>query len=294
MLRLRSWRVALLVVALAAAAACNGKRDSSPAPTGPTPPTASTRVHYTAIGASDAVGVGASRLCIPLTPCPDGTGYVPILARQLAAGRTFTLANLGIPGAVLGPDTQALARRHGRDIPANFIDAELPLVAAETTLVTIFAGGNDVNAIAAAASAGAAGTNLTGFVEDQVRQFAADLTRLVGGIRQRAPQARIVALNLPNLALLPYVSGQAPDRRRVVRALAVGFSTQGVNPLTGQGVFVVDILCEPRAYDTANVSSDGFHPNDRGYGLMAELLTVGINATSPTPPPTSCSQMTQF
>jgi lysophospholipase L1-like esterase len=217
---------------------------------------------------------------------------VPVLARELAAGRTnFTLTNLGIPGAVLGPDTQALARRFGRDIIANFIDGELPFVPRDTTLVTIVAGANDVNAIVAAAEAGAAGTNRSAFVDEQVRQFSADMTRLVRGIRERAAGARVVAANLPNLALLPYASGYGADRRDLLRRLSVGFSSDGINPLLAQGVVVVDVICDVRAYEANNYSSDGFHPNDRGYAFLAGLLQAGINATVPTPPRGTCPEM---
>ncbi len=76
--------------------ACGGSSDGSP--TGPTP---GNGVFYTAIGASDSVGLGASVPCTSPS-CPGGTGWVPVLARRLGA----TLNNLGISGAVIGPDIQ--------------------------------------------------------------------------------------------------------------------------------------------------------------------------------------------
>jgi hypothetical protein len=104
---IRLARASLLAVALAlaAGAACN-KTPTTPSGGNVTgPPQGGSPVHYTAIGASDAVGVGGSVLCVPFTDCPNGTGYVAVIARELrAGGLTVSLMNLGIPGAVIGPD----------------------------------------------------------------------------------------------------------------------------------------------------------------------------------------------
>jgi lysophospholipase L1-like esterase len=56
-------------------------------------------------------------------------------------------------------------------------------------------------------------------------------------------------------------------------------------------VVVADLLCDARAYDPGNLSSDGFHPNDRGYQFMADALFAAINAASPAPPRASCTEM---
>ena len=40
---------------------------------------------YAAIGASDGIGFGSSSPCLPFSECPDGTGYVQILRRNLVA-----------------------------------------------------------------------------------------------------------------------------------------------------------------------------------------------------------------
>src|SRR5436190_8571337 len=77
--------------------ACSKKSgDNGP---GPDPvPVPGGAIVYTAIGASDAAGIGSSAPCVPFTACPEGRGYVPTLVRSLqAAGRTVTLHNLGIP-----------------------------------------------------------------------------------------------------------------------------------------------------------------------------------------------------
>ena len=266
--------------------------DSPTARPSPTPPAAGAPVHYTAIGASDAIGVGGSVVCIPFTPCENGTGYVPVIVRRLRATRSVTLLNLGIPGAVLSPAIHDIGRRFGRDIPANFVDREMPFVQADTTLITIFGGGNDVNALGDAIERGAAGSNVRDYVSTQVRAFGADFDRLVRGVRERAPGAFIVVLNLPNFAMLPYASGYSPARKQVLQAISVGFSREA-NEQQGNGATVVDLMCDARAYDPGRFSNDGFHPNDAGYAQIADKLLEAINGARSSPP-ASCSQMTTF
>jgi lysophospholipase L1-like esterase len=246
-------------------------------------------VFYTAVGASDAVGVGARIICMPLTQCEEGTGYVPVVARQLRATRTVTLTNLGIPGAVLSPTIHDIARRAGRDIPANFIERAMPFVPTNSTLVTIFGGGNDANALGDAIERGAAGADLRGYVDTQVRAFGNDFDRLVRGVRDRAPGAFVIVLNLPNMALLPYASGYSPTRRQVLQAISAGFSREA-NEQRGNGAVVVDLMCDPRTYEAGRFSSDGFHPNDAGYATLAEKILQVIESGS-APPPPACDQM---
>src|SRR5689334_11306019 len=109
-----------VVAAVLAVAACHDNKEGGPSPS-PGPVLGET-VSYTAVGASDAIGIGSSVPCVPFTPCPDGRGYVPSVARELERqGRTVTLTNLGVPGAVLSPAIQALGNQYGRGIPGNFL-----------------------------------------------------------------------------------------------------------------------------------------------------------------------------
>ncbi len=50
----------------------NTDDDKPAAPSGP--PVAGSTVVYSAVGASDAMGVGSSAVCLPYTDCPDGMG----------------------------------------------------------------------------------------------------------------------------------------------------------------------------------------------------------------------------
>ena len=286
-------RFALATLALAAALAAGAcHSDSNPASPSP-PPSAGSAVVYAAIGASDAAGVGSSAPCVPFTECPNGMGYVPRIVRDLQGqGSTVALTNLGIPAAVLSQRIQTLGEQYGRTIPANFIEQEMPFVPRDATLVTIFAGANDVNTIGAAIVGGAAGSDPAGYIDQQVRAFGDDFQALLGGIRNRAPSARIVVANLPNLGAMPYAASYSSTRRRLLQKASVAITTQVINPLAGQGIPVVDVQCDSRYVTRSYLSSDGFHPNDTGYAALAAAFLKAIRASSATPPAASCPQMT--
>ena len=281
------------LLALLTLGAC-GHSSESPG-TGPTPIPPAAAIWYTAVGASDAVGVGSSLPCIPFTDCPAGMGYVPRVTRQLRTdGHTVTLTNMGIPGAVLSPATQQLGNQYGLGIQANFLEEEGPFVPKDTTLVTIFAGGNDANTIGTAIDRGAATpADADAYIDRQVASFASDYASLLAMVRGRANNPRIIVLNLPNFAGLPFMAGRTAQQKRWIERLSVGFSTAGANRLAAQGVLVVDLLCDARSYQASNSSSDGFHPNDQGYAYLASEVLKAVNAGSWPPPASSCPEMQQ-
>lgn len=263
----------------------------SESPTTPTP-APSNNVHYAVVGASDAIGAGASVPCIPFDPdCPGGTGYVYVVKRRFQAdGATVQLSNRGLPGAVLSPAMLTLSRDIGRsDIIGSYLEQIVPFIPASATHISIFAGGNDANVIGQNVRAGRGDADVRGFVDRQVSQFGTDLVDLIGRLRTRAPNARIVAMNLPNMAAAPYVASTTPLEKSILQRIAVGI-TDRINALAGQSVVVVDLMCEPRAYSAANFSADGFHPNDAGYALMAELLYPALRSGTAPAPSATCPQ----
>lgn len=286
-------RIAGLLL-LFAASACSSSSDGPDSPTGPSPGTGP--ISYTAIGASDAIGIGSSSPCLPFTDCPDGAGYVQILRRQLiATGRTFTFANRSLPGSVLSRAVEDLAREIGRPIDSlagNFIERQAPFVPADTTHLTIFAGGNDTNVIAEGARQ-RGGSDPNAFADAQVRQWGTDLNELITRIRARAPNARIVALNLPNLGGAPYVASRSTADKSLIQRVAVGI-TDRVNALTSQGVLVVDLMCDARLYQPSNYATDGFHPGDGGYRIFAELALPALRDGVSSQPNPSCPQRRLF
>lgn len=281
----RSWNLCLgLSLALSGLAACEASK-SATTPT-PTP----TAVRYTALGASDAVGYGASQPCLPWAACPTGTGYVPTVTRRLDAQHAdFDATNLGVPGAVLSRRLMDLGNSLGRGIVSNFVEGQLPFVPRNTTVLTLFTGGNDVNTLGAAIRAGRAGANPATFIEAEVAAFGQEFRALVEGTIARSTSPLLVVLNLPNLARLPYTAGLSSTDREWLRRLSVGISAT-MNAVAGPRVLVVDLMCQPAVYQASHYSSDGFHPNDAGYAMLADLVTAAL-ATPPGPPAASCAFM---
>ena len=286
--------VATAVAALLALGTACNKTDgpTSPSPIGPNQP-----LYYTAIGASDGIGFGGSSPCVPLVlDCPNGTGYVQTLVRRLKeGGREVSQRNLSIPGSVLSKSVFDLAASVGRPIDqlaGNFIERQAPFVPTATTHVTIFAGGNDANTIAFAARS-RGGADVNAFVDGQVRQWGTDLEDLVARIRARAPNARIVALNLPNLAASPYLAGNPTVEKSLMQRVAVGLSDR-VNALAARNVLVVDLMCDARLYLASNYAADGLHPSDGGYAVFTELALPALRDGTNRAPSTSCAQRSVF
>jgi lysophospholipase L1-like esterase len=287
-MRLHGPACALLALALLSGCKKSSDTDNGDGGVGPSP----VSPRYTALGASDAMGIGATVPCVPLTDCPGGTAYVPRVLRHLRESTpATTLTNLGIPGAVMSREVQDLAGSVGIGVNQNILQNEAPFVPRDTTVLTVFAGGNDANHIATALDRGAAGgADPNAFIDRHIVEFVNDYVELLGIVRARA-STRIVVLNLPNLAGLPYAVGRPTRDRQWLQRLSVGFSQQAVNTLAGQGVPVVDLLCNPRSYQGSSYSSDGFHPNDTGYAFIADEIVRALNGQS-APPATTCAQTT--
>jgi lysophospholipase L1-like esterase len=71
----------------------------------------------------------------------------------------------------------------------------------------------------------------------------------------------------------------------------VRFTREAINTLTGDGIAVVDLMCDGRSYEQGRYSSDGFHPNDAGYALMAEMMMRAITDAAFPAPRDDCPQM---
>jgi lysophospholipase L1-like esterase len=282
--------LSLTVIATVGSVACGGNND----PTGPSPiPTPSSTINYTAVGASDALGIGSSAPCVPYEDCANGRGYVYVTARDLRSrGFTVRLNNLGWPTSTISRRLQNLGLQYGREIFGNFMEQEVPFVLPDTTLLTIFTGANDVNVITSALGGGAGGADRTGYINSQISAFGQDLSTLLQAIRERASSVRIVVLNLPNMGAMPFLAQAPRDHRLAAQALSVGMARTVFNPLTSSGVLVIDLMCDARAYQSGTYSSDGFHPSDQGYAWMAAEV-VAATTTTYKAPAGSCAQMTQ-
>jgi lysophospholipase L1-like esterase len=286
-------RIRLATLALVTLAAPNcSKLGDGGNPTGPSGPLSpGSTIVYTAVGASDVIGFGSSKPCLPFEDC-NGNGYVWIAARQLrSGGYTVNVFSLGIPTTVISRSFAELAVQYGRPVLSNMIEGELPFIDRTSTLVTVFAGANEVSTITAALGAGAGGTNPTAFVDAQANSWANDFATLVAGIRSRAPQARIVALNVPNVGALPSEARDSIAQKQAAQRASVRM-TGAVNGTAG--ITVVDVMCDARLYQPGSFSGDGLHPNDAGYAILGAEVARAVTSPSYPPPKTSCPQMTQF
>lgn len=278
----------LLGVCLAAAvSAC---RDAATPVSATVPPDPGSILVYSVLGTTDAVGFGSSKPCPLLEDC-DGNGYAWVAARQLRTqGFTVTLTSLGIPGAVVGPAVQDLAQRAGRnDIVVTLIDAAMPRLRQTANFVTLSAGANDVNVIWSAVQRGLGGGNQTAFIDQQVAMVASEFATLRRGVRENAPGARLVVLNLPNLAGLPYLAGAPLAQKQAVQRASIGVNA-ALND-TSDYVRVVDLMCDPRSYVATNYSPDGLHPNDAGHANIAASIVAALTSESYPAPRASCPQM---
>jgi lysophospholipase L1-like esterase len=288
--------LAALVALFGSGIACSQLKST---PTTPSPTPTEGPIFYTAIGASDGIGFGSSNVCVPFTDCPDGAGYVQILRRRLRdafPSRTVEHRNLSIPGAVMSKAIEDLARDIGKpisELAGNFIERQSPFVPTNTTHVTIFAGGNDANVIGNAVLAGRGGSDPNAYIDAQVRQWGIDLEDLITRIRARAPNTRIVALNMINLAGAPYLASRPTSEKSIMQRIAVGISDR-VNALTAKNVLVVDLMCDARLYVPQNYASDGFHPGDAGYVIFADDSFPALKDGTSSQPNTGCSQRRLF
>lgn len=276
---------------VAATAACSNREGESPTGPGPLPQPNST-IFYTAIGASDAIGFGSSLPCVPYAECTDGRGYVHVAARELRTrGFTVNLNNLGFPAHVLSRRLQDLGSQYGRTMTGNAIQMQAPFVIANTTFVTIFAGANDVDTVVAALGGGEGGSDQAAYINAQIDAFGQEFATLINLVRDRAPSARIVVLNVPNMAGIPRNLPLSIQQRRAQQLLSVGISTRAINTHASSGLIVVDLLCDARSYQAATYSADGFHPSDTGYAWIAAEI-VAAATTGYRAPASSCPQTT--
>ena len=220
-------------------------------------------------------------------------GYVPVAGRTLRSQNfTVRVDNLGIPSAVISAAFAQLGANYGRTIVGNFIDTEMPFIKNDTTVVTIFAGGNEVNTITAALGGGAGGSDPSGYIDTQVRAFGNDYNTLVNGIRSRASQTRIVILNLPNLAGMPFLATASLAQRQAAQRAAVAMTRSVINPLASSSNVIVDLMCDSRSYLASTYSSDGFHPSDSGYAFIASEVVRAITSSNYPAPQGLCAAMT--
>ena len=207
------------------------------------------------IGASDVSGFGSSVPCFPYTDCPSGTGYAfgrsaPAPSAELYSdGDELTVFRR----RCISRPFQDLGRQYGKEIFGNFIEGEMPFIPADATLVTIFAGANDVNVITAALGGGAGGSGDPGGLHRPAGQdISATISRRcwpASAQRRVRPHHRVEPAEHRGHAVLAPQS-PLPERQAAQRA-SVRMTTTVINTLPN--VTVVDLMCDPRMYQTIDL-----------------------------------------
>ncbi len=189
---------------------------------------------YVALGASDAVGVGADD--------PAHEGWVARVHAALPAGTS--LLNLGISGATV------------HDILVQQLP---PALDAEPRWVSIWPGVNDLRS----------GTDLETFR----RQLDAVLTQLneSGATEGDAQRPTLIVLNIPDLRHLPVFAGV--DHRMLDQQVQA-WNAVIADIASRHEAILVDLYARwpELAMHPEYISGDGFHPSSAGYRRIAELV----------------------
>jgi lysophospholipase L1-like esterase len=240
----------------------------------------------------------------------------PAGAKYVAMGSSFAAG----PGVTTSADTppnrctrsndnyaHQLARRHGLKLvdvscsgattahllgPWNELKPQLDAVDADTGLVTVTIGGNDVRLTSGlgaeacqTAGGGACPASADLPTEAEWSMLEARLTQIAAEVRRRAPQARLVFVDyttvLPPSGTCPALSltaAQADSSRRVnARVVAI---TAKAARATGSGLVTASTItaghnacaAEPWANGYPPVKGAAFHPRLEAHTAIAEAL----------------------
>ena len=201
---------------------------------------------YVALGASDAVGVGAD--------VPERDGWAPLVHASLPRGTQ--MLNLGISGATL------------EDVLRDEVP---PALDARPKWVTLWPGVNDLRA-------GVALPVFAGQLDQTLGQLTAPRADSPAG-----PPV-VLILNIPDLRRLPAFAGIDPTIldttvREWNAAIAAAAQRHAVR-LVDLYTHGPDLHAHPEY-----ISADGFHPSSAGYRRIAEVVvgTLQHHVSSQTP-----------
>lgn len=237
---------------------------------------------YVSMGSSYAAGLGVA-------PYQDGaparcTRSTRNYAQQLAAKRGLTLVDVGCSGA----KTSAILQPWG-ELPAQ-IDA----VTADTALVTVTIGGNDIGLVGGLYGASCRKLDeancapATTPSEADYAALRASMTGIVAAIRQRAPKARIVLVEYPTIlpqgacAATPLSDADADAAR--AEAARLSAITREAAASGGATVITTDDFSRGHDACAAQPWMNGYpapgaapyHPNLAAMTAIAEALDAAL------------------
>ena len=273
-------RRAGLLSAAAVAAAAFGSAQAAPLPAG---------AKYVAMGSSFASGPGVTTSAdTPPTRCQRSADNY---AHQLARRRGLTLVDVSCGGAT----TKNLLG------PWNELPPQLDAVDADTRLVTVTIGGNDLGyihglmAASCRAVAAQAGTPAKCVpppqppTEEAYTQVEAQLREIAAEVRRRAPGARLVFVDYPvvlpakgSCAAAPLTDAEADASREIARRLSEATEraakASGADFLAASKLSQAHDACAKDAWMNgyprpgAPVAGLFYHPNLAGMTAVADAL----------------------
>jgi lysophospholipase L1-like esterase len=242
----RAGTMALAIACLMALSAC-GSSSSATHPVASPTATRAASVRYVALGASDAVGVGATD--------PNTQGYVPVLISRLPQD-AYAL-NLGVSGYKV------------RDALQNKIATALN---AHPTLVTIWLAGNDFRGC----------TPLSAYIAD----LTALLDQLKSGTTAQVFVANLPDMSLLP-AMRPGSQGlgacHQSQTSQQMRAETQTWNAAIAQTVSGRGDDLIDLYRAELASHPEYISGDGFHPTAAGYLRLADLFWAELQAKHAVP-----------
>ena len=247
----RARPIAWVVVMIALA--CAGCGSAATASTSARRPIATATAHpsvmYVALGASDALGVGADD--------PNTQGYVPIIISRLPQGAGAL--NLGVNGITLH---EALTQ-------------ELPqAIEAQPALVTVWLVGNDFKDCTPIKQYGADLDNLLTQLHDK--------THAQVFVANTPDMSALPAFQ--GSSIIPLGRCFTTMSLADIRALAQQWNTV-IDPIVAKhGDVLVNVFNSALSTQPDLVSPhDGFHPSNKGYALLADLFWTQITAHHAVP-----------
>ncbi len=222
---------------------------STTTPTPTSSPVSRTTVSYVALGASDAVGIGATN---PLTQA-----YVPILISRLPRGSR--VLNLGISGIELGSALQ-------RELPEA--------IAARPTLMTIWLVANDFKDCASLSQYRTDLETLLAQLQAQTHAaiFMANLPDM----------SQLPAIRQQSVGLGACLIGASTQQ---IRAMVAQWNAVIAQAAQRHGVVLVDLTPFDIAAHPEYIAGDGFHPSSAGYLQLANLFWADITVRKAVPTP---------
>ena len=244
---LRAMMIGLALVCLVALAGCGATTSGANGPAASPTVTRAASVVYVALGASDAVGVGAAD--------PNTQGYVPVLISRLP--KDADALNLGVSGYKV------------HDALQNKLAAALN---AHPTLVTIWLAGNDFRGC----------TPLNTYIAD----LNALLDQLKSGTKAQVFVANLPDMSLlpamrPGSQLLGACHQSQTSQQ--MRAETQTWNEAIAQAVSSHGDDLIDLYRAELASHPEYISGDGFHPTAAGYLRIADLFWADIRAKHAIP-----------